>query len=403
MEAVNMGGRIHYISHNAPRNKRVLLRVDFNVSLSKQKRISDDVRIREAVPTIKLLLENKNKVIIVSHLGRPEGRRNSAYSLGPVAKRLGEFLPKKYHVKLVEGFEDSRERKVFEQQDYDTVLMLENIRFWKGEQGGDVQFAQALASLADVYVNDAFGVSHRADASVVGVAKYLPSYGGLLLKHEIEEIDSIIDVPRAPIVSIIGGAKIETKVPVISKLIEFSDTIVVGGAIANTFLAACGTEVGKSLVESEEERIARKIMKLAEESGTELVLPQDVVVGTLEGDTGTVCDLSDVPKGMMILDIGPKTEALLGEIIAKARTIIWNGPMGYNENPQFARGTEFLFYSIANSSAKSLVGGGDTIVSISKEEHLDNITHISTGGGAMLEYIEHETLPGIEALKTGKK
>lgn len=392
-------GQIHFISHNAPKNKRVLLRVDFNVSLSKSRRISDDVRIREAIPTIKLLLENKNKVIVVSHLGRPEGRRDVRYSLSPVARRLGEFLPKKYSVKLVAGFESDNDKKIFETQGENEVIMLENIRFWGGEQKNDPEFAKALASLADVYVNDAFGVSHRADASVVGVAKYLPSYGGLLLKHEIQEIDDIIDVPRAPIVSIIGGAKIETKVPVISKLIEFSDTVVVGGAIANTFLAAKGTKVGKSLVEDEEEALARKIMRLAEEHGTELVLPQDVVVGTLDGDTSEVCDLSEVPTGKMILDIGPKTEALLGEIVARARTIIWNGPMGYNENPQFARGTEFLFYSIANSSAKSLVGGGDTIVSIAKEEHLENITHISTGGGAMLEYIEHETLPGIEALR----
>ncbi len=392
-------GRIHFISHNAPKNKRVLLRVDFNVSLSKSHRISDDVRIREAVPTIKLLLENNNNVIVVSHLGRPEGRRDMRYSLSPVARRLGEYLPKKYSVRLVAGFESAADKKIFESQGSEEVIMLENIRFWPGEQKNDPEFARSLASLADVYVNDAFGVSHRRDASVVGVTEHLPSYGGLLLKHEIEEIDGIIDVPRAPIVSIIGGAKIETKVPVISKLIEFSDTVVVGGAIANTFLAAKGTEVGKSLVEDEEEALARKIMRLAEEHGTELVLPQDVVVGTLDGDTGEVCDLGEVPTGKMILDIGPKTEAILGEIVARARTIIWNGPMGYNENPQFARGTEFLFYSIANSSAKSLVGGGDTIVSIAKEEHLEKITHISTGGGAMLEYIENETLPGIEALK----
>jgi len=263
-------------------------------------------------------------------------------------------------------------------------------------------FAQQLARLADVYVNDAFGVSHRDAASIVGITKFLPSYGGLLLKKEVTMIGRLLDNPKKPFVAIIGGAKISTKIKLLSKLIENVDFLLLGGAIANTFLYALGYEMGKSLVEKDEAQAAKDLLFHAAQKNTAVILPEDAVVGDMKDDTkgGMVVKMDEVTKEMKVLDIGPETQAKFGNIILMCHTIVWNGPVGFMENPQYARGTDFLFYTIGqNHHATSIVGGGETLSSISKMEHLDAITHISSGGGAMLEFIEKGTLPGIEALK----
>lgn len=331
---------VRYLSHYMPRGPRVLLRVDYNVSLNKAHRIANDERIVQTLPTIRLLLKHGKKIILASHMGRPEGKWMPQYSLKPIANDLSRLLHMR--VPLVTDWEPRGK-----------LCLLENLRFYPGEQKNDKKFAQSLASLADFYVNDAFGVSHRSDASVVGITNYLPSYAGLLLEREISTISRVMKNPRHPFVAIIGGAKIETKLGLISKLLEKADTVLLGGLLAKH-------------ADSIHPRHRNK-----------LVLPSE--------------------WGM---DIGPKTEAQWGAIIAKARTIIWNGPVGKIEDERYRHGTDFIFYSIAqNKHAVSIVGGGDTIAALKHKEYIGVITHLSTGGGAMLAFIEKGTLPGIDALR----
>jgi len=379
-------------------NKKVLLRVDFNVSLTGDK-ITDDTRITQVIPTIQLLLKNHNKIIIISHLGRPD-KRDKKYSLAPVAKRLEKYFPKQ-HVHLIADFTSLEDRKKLKRQTDEDIFLLENIRFYKGEQANDMAFAKELAVLGDVYVNDAFGVSHRADASIVSLPKLLPHYAGLLMEKEIHAISGIFDSPKHPVVAIIGGAKTETKIPLLYKLAELADALILGGAIANTFLKEQGFGIGKSLYDNGLTKDVQKIVRHAKTHHTTLLLPQDARCGSNQDTkTFTVFPIHHIPRDTTIYDIGPETEALFGDAIVKARTIVWNGPVGYIENPVFAQGTDFLYYTIAdNSNAYSVVGGGDTLAALSHEEHVGKISHISTGGGAMLEFIEKGTLPGIEALK----
>ncbi len=382
-------------------NKKVLLRVDFNVTLNPDHSLADDFRIRQSLPTIKYLLQNKNKIILVSHLDRPK-KRDPKYSLKPVVKDFQKYFPS-YKIILTENLNPKKEPFVSQKQN--EIIFLENIRFWPEEQKNDPSFAKKLAGLADVFVNDAFGVSHRANASVVGVPKYLPSYGGLLLKKEIETISKAIENPKHPFVAIIGGAKISTKIALIDKLLEISDYLLIGGGLANTFLCAQGINIGNSFCEYEKVSMARKLLFKAAQRKVAIVLPEDVIVGDPENEEngGKVLKVEQIHDGEdgAILDIGPETQAKFAAIIAKSKTIIWNGPVGYIENPAFRRGTDFIYYCITqNPEAISIVGGGDTLAAISKKEYLDKITHISTGGGAMLEFIEKGTLPGIEALKS---
>ncbi len=391
---------VTFIDQAEIKNKRVLLRVDFNISLTDQLTIADDERIRQAVPTINHLLKDGNKLIIVSHFGRPEGREDK-YSLKVVAARLQELLTG-VTVTLVPDFLQAEDKEKIAKQGEGEIMMLENIRFYKEEKDGNEEFAKSLAGLADVYVNDAFGVSHRTDASEYTVTKFLPSYGGLLLKKEIEMISKAVKNPQKPVVAILGGAKISTKISLIGKLIEIADYLIVGGGLANAFFCAQGYDIGKSYCEYEQVENARKLLFMAAQKNTAMVLPIDVVIGEPDNKEkgGEVVKCNAIPKGESILDIGPETQAKFGKIIDEAKTIIWNGPLGYIENPIYQRGTDFIYYSIAqNSGAVSVVGGGDTLVAISKKEYLNKITHISTGGGAMLEFIEKGTLPGIEALK----
>jgi len=386
-----------YIDEAAISNKRVLLRVDFNVSLNPDYTIADDARIKQSIPTILYLLERNNTVIIVSHLDRPE-RRDPRLSLVRVARDLHKYLPGR-KVVLIDDFTKDVSR--LEKKSDQDVFVLENIRFYPEEKKNDPAFAEGLAALADVYVNDAFGVSHRANASIVAITKLLPSYGGLLLKREIEMISKVVNKPKKPVVAIVGGAKISTKIEVLSKLIEIADYLILGGGLANTFLCAQGIPIGKSYCEVTEVEQAKKVLFMAAQKNTMLVLPQDAIVGNPADVShgGYVTKVEDTPHNGQILDIGPETQAQFGTIIAKAKTVIWNGPVGYIENPMYRRGTDFIYYSIAqNRDCVSVVGGGDTLAAISKKEYLDNISHISTGGGAMLEFIEKGTLPGIEAL-----
>ncbi len=392
---------IHYIDDEQPDNKTILLRVDFNVSLNPNNlTIADDARIKQGIPTIKYLLEHGNKLIIASHLGRPKEPRDPKYSMKIVCNQLREYLPD-VSIRLIDDFL-TEDPQTFKNQKQNELYILENTRYYPGEKANDGEFAKKMASLADIYVNDAFGVSHRPAASVVGVTKFLPSFGGLLLRKEIEMISKVMKDAQKPVVSIIGGAKIETKINIIDKLIDISDVVIIGGGLANTFLYAQGVDVGNSFVEKNEKEKALQLIEKAKNKGIELILPVDCVVGTTQEleKGGMIYKVKDIPEQVEILDIGPESEARIGTIITKARTIIWNGPVGYFENPHYRHGTDFVYYAITNNTeATSVVGGGDTLAAISKKEYLEKITHISTGGGAMLEFIEKGTLPGIDALK----
>ena len=384
--------KIIYIDEVEIKNKTILLRVDFNVSLNLDYTISNDARIKQSLPTINYLLKNNNRLIIISHLDRPKGR-DPKFSLKIVADKLKEYLP---HVEmfLAETIESIKEKS-------EKIIILENIRFFPKEKDYSILFAKKLASLADIYVNDAFGVCHRSDTSVIGPPKFIPSYGGLLLKKELAIISQAINKPKKPVVAIIGGNKVSTKIGLINKLIKIVDYLIIGGGLANAFVSAQGHDVGTSFCQYETIQQARRLLALSKGNRAFIVLPVDAVVATTKEDRESeVVKIENIPSNKSIFDIGPETKAKFGAIISKAKTIIWNGPVGYFENPTFKRGTDFIYYSIThNNNAVSIVGGGDTLAAISKKEYLDKITHISTGGGAMLEFIEKGTLPGIEALK----
>jgi len=384
--------KITYIDEIEIKNKIVLLRVDFNVSLNADYTISNSARIEQSLPTIKYLLRNKNRLVILSHLGRPKGIDNK-YSLKVVADKLKEYLPKT-NIFLAKDIESAKKSGK-------EIVVLENIRFFPKEKDYSTIFAREIASLANIYVNDAFGVCHRSDTSVIGPPKFLPAFGGLLLKKELSMISLITNKPKKPIVAIIGGAKVSTKVGLINKLIKIVDYLIIGGGLANTFVSAQGNKIGNSFCEYEAVQQARKILSLAKKGRALIVLPVDAIVAKTKNDKEhEVKKIDNISPEESIFDIGPETKAQIGGIIAKAKTIIWNGPVGLFENPAFKEGTDFVYYSIAqNTEAVSIVGGGDTLAAISKKEYLDKITHISTGGGAMLELIEKGTLPGIEALK----
>ncbi|MCR4277078.1 MAG: phosphoglycerate kinase, partial [Candidatus Roizmanbacteria bacterium] len=380
--------KIIYIDEVEIKNKTVILRVDFNVSLNQDYTISNDARIRQSLPTINYLLKNKNRLVIISHLGRPKAI-DDKYSLKVVVDKLKEYLPN-VDISLAKDVEEVRTKK-------EKIVFLENIRFFPKEKDFSTIFAKQLSSLGDVYVNDAFGVCHRSDTSVIGPPIFIPSYGGLLLKKELAMISQITHNPKKPIVAIIGGAKVSTKVGLINKLMKIVDYLIIGGGLANTFVNAQGYEIGTSFCEYEAVQQARKLLSLAKKGRAFILLPVDAIVAKTKNDKEhETKKINNISSEESIFDIGPETKAQIGSILAKAKTIIWNGPVGYFENPAFKEGTDFIYYSIAqNHEAISIVGGGDTLAAISKKEYLDKITHISTGGGAMLELIEKGTLPGI--------
>ena len=376
------------------RGKKVLVRVDFNVPI-KEGTIGDDTRIKAALPTIQYLLDNGAAVILCSHLGRPKGEPDPQFSLKPVAEYLGTLIDAP--VSFAEDCIGEKAETAAAVLQPGQVLVLENTRFHAGEKKNDPEMSKQLASLADLYVNDAFGSAHRAHASTAGVTDYLPSAAGFLLEKEIKYLGNTIASPERPFVAILGGAKVSDKIGVIENLLDKADQILIGGGMANTFFKAQGFDMADSLVEGDAIETARSLLDKAE---GKLMLPVDMVVANAfdaEANSKTM-DVGDVPAGWRILDIGPKTVAAFDDVIAKAGTVVWNGPMGVFEFDKFAKGTFEIAEALARSNAISIVGGGDSASAINKSGLADKITHISTGGGASLEMLEGKELPGLAAL-----
>ncbi len=376
------------------KGKKVLVRVDFNVPISDGK-VGDDTRIQAALPTIKYLLEQNAAVILCSHLGRPKGEVKPELSLKPVAEYLGKLIDAP--VKFAEDCIGEKAEKAAADLEPGQVLVLENTRFHAGEKKNDPDMAKQLASLAELYVNDAFGTAHRAHASTTGSADYLPAAAGFLLEKEIKYLGNTIADPERPFVAILGGAKVSDKIGVIENLLEKADRILIGGGMANTFFKAQGYEMADSLVEDDVIDTAKDLL---DKAGGKLVLPVDVVIAdAFEADADNkVMDVGDVPAGWRILDIGPRTVKAFEDIIERAGTVVWNGPMGVFEFDKFAKGTFDVAETIAKSEATGIVGGGDSASAMRKAGLEDKITHISTGGGASLEMLEGKTLPGLAAL-----
>ncbi len=377
--------------------KKVLVRCDFNVKMENGV-ITSDKRIVASLPTIKYLIENGAKVILCSHLGRPKGEVVPEFSLAPVAARLSELLGQE--VKMAKDVVGESAQALAADLKDGGVLLLENVRYEKGETKNDPELSKKFADLAELYVNDAFGSAHRAHSSTTGVADYLPAACGYLIQKEIEFIGGALENPKRPLVAILGGAKVSDKIGVITNLIDKCDTLIIGGGMAYTFMKSLGHSIGTSLLEADKVELAAEMMKKAEEKGVKFLIPVDNKVGKeYAPDTeAMVVNSDDIPDGWMGLDIGPKTQEIFAEAVKDAGTVIWNGPMGVSEWENFASGTVAVATAIANSGAISIIGGGDSAAAIQKLGFADKMSHISTGGGASLEYLEGKELPGIAAL-----
>ena len=385
------------------KGKKVLVRVDFNVPLSKEnnEEIAYDTRIKAALPTIDYLLENDAKVILMSHLGRPKGEAKPEFALKPVADWLENHYKDKFHFFPSPEVVDDKVKEEVANLKEGEVCLIENTRYVAGETKNDPEFAKKLASLADLYVNDAFGTSHREHASNVGVASILPSAVGFLIEKEIDVMGKALEAPEHPFVSILGGAKVSDKIGVIENLITKVDTILIGGGMAYTFLKAQGKEIGKSLLEEDKMDLSLELIKKAEENNVEILLPVDVVIADeiKSGVETEVVDIDSIPEDKEALDIGPKTAELFASKIKNAKTVVWNGPMGVFEVKEFANGTNKVAESLAESDAITIVGGGDSALAIELAGLKDKITHVSTGGGASLEFLEGKDLPGISSIE----
>ncbi|HZK55497.1 MAG TPA: phosphoglycerate kinase [Desulfosporosinus sp.] len=381
------------------RGKRVLVRADFNVPLDEQGQITDDTRIRASLPTIEYLIKEGARVILASHHGRPKGKINPKYSLAPVAKRLSELLGQA--VPLAPDCVGEVVMQAVNKLQDGQVLLLENVRFHAEEEKNDPTFARDLATLAELFVNDAFGTAHRAHASTEGVTHYIPAVAGLLMQKEVEFMGNALARPERPFVAIIGGAKVSDKIGVIENLLEKVDALIIGGGMANTFLKAQGLKVGKSLLEEEKVELAKQLIEKAKAKGVKLELPIDVVVALAfeaEAPHHTAI-VSEIKDDEMALDIGVASADRFATLISTARTVIWNGPMGVFEMDAFAKGTERVAEAVANCDGITIVGGGDSVAAVKKMGVADQMTHISTGGGASLEFLEGKVLPGVDALQ----
>jgi len=382
--------------------KKVLVRVDFNVPLDDKQNITDDTRISAAVPTIKYLSDKGAKVILVSHLGRPKSGPDDKLRLAPCAKRLSELLGKQ--VAMAKDCIGPEVAKAVSALKDGEIILLENVRFYKEEEKNDSEFAKKLASLADIYVNDAFGTAHRAHASTEGVTKYLKGYAGFLMEKEIKFLGKLLENPAKPFVAILGGAKISGKIDVVQNLLPKVDTLIIGGGMAYTFFKARNVSVGNSLVEEDKIPMAKEILKSAIDLNKTIMLPIDhVVADKFDANANTqIVTRAGIPDGWQGMDIGPDTITKFGHAIKKAKTIFWNGPMGVFEFDKFANGTIAVAKLVAEATkngATSVIGGGDSVAAIEKAGLADKITHISTGGGASLEFVEGKILPGIAALQ----
>jgi 3-phosphoglycerate kinase len=383
------------------KGKRVLVRCDFNVPMDENKNITDDIRIKSALPTIRYLVDNNAKVILMSHLGRPKGEPNKEYSLEPVAKRLAELLQREVVFAADDKVVGVNAKKAVEEMQAGDVVLLENVRFRKEEEKNDPAFAKELASLGDIFVNDAFGTAHRAHASTAGASDYLPCVSGYLIEKEIDIMGKALQDPERPLVAILGGAKVSDKIGVIQNLLEKVDTLLIGGGMAYTFLKALGYEIGKSLLEEDKISLAKELLDKAKEKGVKLLLPSDVVIAKelKEGVEHSVVSVKNIPADNMGLDIGPETAENFAKEMRNAKTVIWNGPMGVFEIPEFAAGTKAIAEAAAESKATTIIGGGDSAAAVEQLGFANKMTHISTGGGASLKFLEGKILPGIKVIQ----
>lgn len=385
------------------KGKKVLVRVDFNVPMSKEddKVISDDSRIVAALPTIKYLIDQGSKVILMSHMGRPKGQANPKYSLEVVAKRLAELLDQEVKFIASDLVVDDKIKEEVNKLEDGQVALLQNTRYRSEEEKNDQEFAKELASLADLYVNDAFGTSHRAHASNVGVSAFLPSALGFLVEKEVTIMGKALENPERPFLAILGGAKVSDKINVIENLISKVDTILIGGGMAYTFLKGLGKEIGKSLLEEDKIDLAMSLLEKAKANKVEILLPVDVVIADeIDKDAKTeIVDIDHIPADKEALDIGPKTSEIFASKIREAKTVVWNGPMGVFEVEPFSKGTFAVAKALTESEGVTIVGGGDSALAIEQAGYKDMITHVSTGGGASLEFLEGKVLPGIDAIE----
>lgn len=384
-------------------SKKVLVRVDFNVPIDETGKIIDDTRIKSALPTIIYLMHNGAKIILCSHLGRPKGMFNPKFSLAPVAKRLQELLNHQVSF-ATDAIGESAIALTSEMKEGD-IVMLENVRFYKEEEENDDEFAKKLASLADVFVNDAFGTAHRAHASTAGVARHLPAVAGFLMSKEIVSLSKVVYESEPPVVVVLGGAKISDKIGVIGKLITKANVFLIGGAMANTFIVARGGNVGLGRYEADKVEVAKKVLEKAEKLNVKVVLPCDTIVANEFSPNAKTkrVDSFAVPDGFQGMDIGRKTIKLFKKEIKKAKTIIWNGPLGVYEFKQFQKGTKKVAKAVAKSNAVSVVGGGDSVAAITELGYAERVNHLSTGGGATLKFLEGAVLPGVEMLEDKNK
>ena len=382
------------------KGKRVLVRCDFNVPMQ-EGRITDDNRIQAALPTIRYLLDHGARVILMSHLGRPKGEAKSEFSLEPVAVRLSQLLEKDVQFRSCPTVVCDTIKEMADSLKDGEVMLLENVRFRKEETDNDPEFARSLASLGELFVQEAFGTAHRAHASTAGVADYLPAVSGFLIEKEVKFLGGALEDPERPFVAIMGGAKVGDKIPVIENLLKKVDTLIIGGGMAYTFFRSMGFTIGTSILDEGNIDLAGKLLKKAEEAGVKLLLPVDVVCADrFENDARTlITDRENIPDNMMGMDIGPKTVELYTEALKTAGTIVWNGPMGVFEMPAFAKGTKAVAEALAESDAVTVIGGGDSAAAVEQFGLADKMSHISTGGGASLEFLEGKTLPGIAVIE----